>query len=281
MLINYSSYHAPRHIGVSEKQVSLYCMIIKNFLNYVLSHAVCPEYTDNILAARHICDLAEKELKTLNYLRRILPGDFNVAASTLYEGRYKGIYLANQQWGAIDPLAKTYVTTNIGFDESEAQVIFKTAIALVGTDDMFRTVLQEDVKIIATEKLFLEVVKIERADLSIADEYLSAQKAEGKPGHYKALGRLHVKAWEGPDLENEDTTDDEDNALPVDGPINTFWLEDDILKHCFIGLHLEVTVHELNIGVKFFDDVSSLFCSFHTFLPNEKMQDWKEPSTFH
>lgn len=216
----------------------------------------------------------------MNYLRRVLPGDFNIAASTLYGGRYKGVYLANQAWGAIDPLAETYVAVDQGFDETEAQDIFKTVIALVGTNEMFKAVLAEDVKIIATQKRFLEVVKIEGADMSIADQYLSAQKAEGKTGYYKALGRLHVKAWEGPGFENEDTTDDEDNedSTPIDGPIDTFWLEDDVLKHCFVGLHLEVTVQELDIGIKIFDDVSSLYCSFHTFLPNEKMNGWKEPS---
>ena len=258
-------------------------MVIKNFLNYVLSHAVCTEYTDNVLAARKICDEAEKELLAMNCLRGRLPGEFNVAASSLYSGRYQGVYLANQQWGSIDPLAKTYVAIDRGFDEAEAQAIFKTTVALSGTDEMFRLVMKEEVNIIATQNRYLEVVKIEMPGPKTVDGYSSIDKAGGQVGNYRAIGLLHVKPWDGPGYLEEDTTDDEDNRdsttpTPSDDLIETFWLEDDILKHCFVGLKLEVTIQMLNIGIKFIDYVASLYCSFHTVLPNEKMNGWKEPS---
>jgi hypothetical protein len=252
---------------------------VKNFLNYVLAHAVCPEYTNDVLAARKICDLAEKELRAIGLLRRILPGDFNVAASTLYGGRYQGIQLANQQWGAVDPLAKAYLTLENGFDESEAQRIFKTAIAVIGSQEMFKKVSAEDVEIVATEKRYLQVVSIVQPRPEIIREYATVKNARGETGYIKALGLLNCKAWEGPGFDEEDMTDDEDkDAGPFDAPVESFWLEYDILEHCFVGMNMEVTVHELNIGVKFFDYVASLYCSFHTYLPNEKMAGWKEPS---
>jgi hypothetical protein len=270
-----SSYHAPRHIGDSNKQISSYCNVIKNFLNYVISHAVCPEYAENILAARTICDKAEKELLALNCLRQILPGDFNVAASTLYGGRYSGNLIANQEWGSIDPAA------NRGFDEAEAQIIFKSAIALTGTDEMFKAVMEEDIEIISTQNRYFEVIEIELPGPDAIAQYMSVEKQQGKPGHFKALGLLRVKTWEGPGLEDEDVTDYESNGdSTTEGSIETFWLESDILKHCFVGLKLEVTVHKLNIGVKFFDYVPSLYCSFFVFLPQEKMRNWKEPGTY-
>ena len=274
-----SSHTAPRHIGETDKQISQYCAVVKNFLNYVLAHAVCPEYIDDVLAARKICDLAEKELRAMSLLRRVLPGDFNMAASTLYGGRYQGIHIANQQWGAMDPLAKEYLTFEHSFDESEAQRVFKTAIAMTGSEEMFKKVSAEDVEIVATEQRFLEVVSIGQPRKEIVAKCSEVQNECGRTGYIKALGVLHCKTWDGPGFEEEDMTDDEDNdTAPIDALIESFWLEHDILENCFVGMKMEVTVHQLDIGIKFFDYIPSLYCSFHSFLPNEKMYGWKEPS---
>ena len=59
--------------------------------------------------------------------------------------------------------------------------------------------------------------------------------------------------------------------------IETFWLEDEILEHIFPGMKLEVIVRELNIGIKFFDHISDVLCSFYTVLPNDNVAFWKEP----
>lgn len=56
-----------------------------------------------MLAARKICDLAEKELWEIKQVRHKFPGEFNVAASTLYDGRYRGLNIVNQAWAADDP----------------------------------------------------------------------------------------------------------------------------------------------------------------------------------
>lgn len=209
----------------------------------------------------------------------MLPGDINVAASILYGGRYKGIQQANQQWGAIDPLAKEWIAHEQIFDESEAQRVFKTAIAFAGTDYMFNKVKEEDIEIVATKKRYLEVVSIEQPRQDIVAEFAKVKNDCDETGYIKVVGVLNCKDWDGPGFEDEDMTDDGDNdPEPIDAPIESFWLEYDILEHCFIGMKMEVTVHELNIGVKFFDYVGGIYCSFHTYLPNEKMVGWKEPS---
>ena len=97
------------------------------------------------------------------------------------------------------------------------------------------------------------------------------------------MGVVRFKTCEGPGIETEDYTDDEDivTETQVDEAVmESFWLEDEILELFFIGLKLEVEVHELNVGIKFFDTVLGLHCSFHTYLPNEKMIYWKEPGKF-
>jgi hypothetical protein len=91
------------------------------------------------------------------------------------------------------------------------------------------------------------------------------------------LGVVHFKSWEGPGLVEEDMTDDEDETPPTT-VFETFWIEDSIMKHFLVGMKFELAVHELNIGIKFFDRVLGLYCSFHTALPNEKVIEcWKEP----
>jgi hypothetical protein len=80
-------------------------------------------------------------------------------------------------------------------------------------------------------------------------------------------------------------TDDEGEGEGEDGATSTtepeaesFWLEDSTLQYFFVGMKLEVTVSELSIGIKFFDRVMGIYCSFYTALPNEKVIEfWKEP----
>jgi hypothetical protein len=266
-----------------EWEVKLYTQVIRNFLNYVLHHCVCPEYTQDVMAARKICDLAEKELWAIRQLQTKLPGDFNVAASTLYGGRYKEYRLHAQAWSLDDPASQGYTSTNPGFTDAEAERKFKTAVAFAGDDALFMKTMEADVRIVKTTRKFYEVVEIERPSLQTIQEYASVKNSKGESGYIKALGVVKFKAWEGPGLEPEDFTDDEDAATELkveEAGVESFWLEDDILELCFVGLKLEVEVQELNIGIKFFDKVIGLHCSFHTYLPNEKMVYWKEPGKF-
>lgn len=118
----------------------------------------------------------------------------------------------------------------------------------------------------------------ERASIGTIEDY---KKAPGfKTQSIKPLGVVHLKSWEGPGLDVEDLTDDEDespsNAEPA---VEVFWVEDTILPLLFVGMKLELVVQELNIGIKFFDTVVGVYCSFYSALPNEKVIEyWKEPS---
>jgi hypothetical protein len=124
------------------------------------------------------------------------------------------------------------------------------------------------------------VVDIVRPDVKRVEEYSSVRNHKGETGFIKPLGVVRFKEWEGPGLEEEDVSDDEGaKQVPdLNGPTYPFWLEDEILQLCFVGLKLELVVHQLNIGIPFFDSVVGIYASFHTYLLNEKMVDWKEPS---
>jgi hypothetical protein len=123
------------------------------------------------------------------------------------------------------------------------------------------------------------VVDIVRPDVKTAEEYSSVKNHKGEAGFIKALGVVHFKEWEGPGLDEDDVSDDEGaKQVPdLNGPTYSFWLEDEILQLCFVGLKLELVVHRLNIGILFFDTIVGIYPSFHTVLPNEKMIYWKEP----
>lgn len=277
----HSSYRIPRMFSIDhEKEIKLYSHVIRNFLNYVLHHHVCPEYTEDLMAARKVCDLAEKELWAIRQLQSKLPGDFNVASSTLHGGRYKEYRLRAQAWAMDDSDSQDYASLNRGFTDAEAERIFKTAIAFAGDDELFLKAMKPDIHIAKTARKFFEVVEVERPSLNTIAQYASVKNLKGEMGYIKALGVVRFKAWEGPGFEPEDFTDDEDAGAEVEGEnatLESFWLEDDILELFFIGLKLEVEVNELNTGIKFFDTVLGLYCSFHTYLPNEKMIYWKEP----
>lgn len=276
-----SSYRVPNMFSmVKESEIVLYAMVVRNFLNYVLHHRVCEEYTHDVMAARKICDLAEKELWAIRQLQVKMPGDFNTAASTLYGGRYQGAHMGNAAWAVDQPEYDDWGKIDQGFTVPEAERIFKTAIAFAGNDEMFLKVMAEDVQIVKSTAECFEVIAIERPDLKTIEEYANVKNFKGEPGFIKALGVLKLKRWEGPKIVPEDFTDDEgddDTLVEEEDVVESFWLEDDLLQICYVGLKLELMVHELNIGVKFFDSILGLYCSFFTALPNEKMVLWKEP----
>ena len=93
-------------------------------------------------------------------------------------------------------------------------------------------------------------------------------------------GRLRTKTWHHPFTSPEDLTEDEEIALaknPKETKSYEFWIEDDILRNCFPGMKLEVTVTELSIGIGYFDKIDGIYCSFFDISPNARMTDWREP----
>ena len=268
-----SGYRVPTHfITDREDDIKLYCSVISNFLNYVLAHGVCPEYNEDVMAAREICTKAETELIAVKKLGFIFPGEFNIAASTLYGGFYEGRHISTQGWHDATGADEAIVSMLGGLSIADAERIFKTSIAQVGNDKIWEKVMAEDVRIIKTETRCFEVVGIVRADQK-------AREADDIAGDVKAMGFMVVKPWEGPGIYEEDTTDDEGDTVE-NGPEEKFFIEDETLELVFVGLKMEVVVQELDVGIKFFDSVNGLYCSFHTYLLNEKMMAWKDPGKF-
>ena len=256
-----------------EKDVKSRTLVIRNFLNYLLHHDVCPEYMDQIHAARRVCDLADKELPMTISAKFRLPGDFNLSCSELFGGSLQGIGTENPEWVAgID-------TIGVGISPEKARQAFKVALAVHGSDELSRRYREqnaaEGVKIISDQDIGLEITGIMPTDDMIRHFYKSHPAAKG----LEPVGKLRAKTWHSAYSPILDLTEEE--ALVASQKANLveeyeFWVEDHVLEKCFVGMKLSATVRELSFGLKFFDSVFGVWCSFFTVLPNEAMAEWRK-----
>lgn len=239
-------------------------------------HSVAPEYTASILAARDICDLAEKELILCRQVSSRLPGKFNMACSTLFGGYYKGMQDETMTWDA-------GLASDVGLTNAQALAIFNAGMEKRGT--ALQKEMGKRTKLVKGEFLAVEVTGIVFAGTSgvkkplprdIEDEITALKEEEKRIGESKlpgtrkmanvetekmdklpqyndtglnALGRLLVKVWvpEGP--EEQETLETELDEFEI-------WLEMEVLQYCFVGMHLEAKVHTMNSGIIWIDSVT-------------------------
>jgi hypothetical protein len=272
------SQKAPYHLGTDAREVRQYCGVIRNFLNYILTHSVCPEYMQEILAARKVCDTAEKELALIKEVGVLMPGDFNVAASTLFGGYYQDLGPPAYTELSVEERQMENLT---GMTIAEADRVFKTAIAFTGTKQQFNSMMGATQPfVVGKECRTLEVCEIVLPDAEVKAK-LSGLMVAGELCSTKPLGILRVKHWDNPEADEEDMSDDgqENNHAtnPADSVIDSFWVEENVLEKCFVGMKFGATVHELNIGVKYFDEITGIYCSFFDYLNTERLSKWKDP----
>ncbi|TKA77426.1 hypothetical protein B0A55_04823 [Friedmanniomyces simplex] len=259
------------------KQLATATMVLRNFYNYLTVHPVCPEYNEQIVAARAVCDVAEMELPKLTIIDRSLPGAFNSACSTLFGGAYADVYIgqaAKDDWGQ--------GADNVGLDRQEAITIFMAGIAAHSTAEQYTKIITFhsdllDSKCISAERLGLEIVTVELPDAEVKQTYDFLRKREGFHDYIHAMGKLICKHWDIP------------FAPPVDLPAHLmdaktdrnqhfeFLVEAETLAYCVPGMKMEAVVKDLDVGVKWIDCVEVVYPTFYTWLPNERIKGWKEP----
>lgn len=254
--------------------------IMRNFYNYIMHHSVCPEYTNAILAARHICDLADKELYQTHKVLRLLPGSFNIACSTIFGGRHKDTYSGDSSW-----LKGDDAEIAVGLSSDAATKVFKYGVAALGTDDYFSSddaetiqhkILDHNITSIQ-HNVGLEVMELVPAD----PDHVALHNTKRGLGKGQALGKLICRPYTVP---NFDTTDLPPNYTDTsssnkEDTIYEFWLEQHILDFCFVGMKLEASVGTLSNGMHFLDHVVAVKCSFYTLMYNDflLLTKWKEP----
>ena len=257
----------------SQDAVKVRVAVIRNFLNYLLHHDVCPEYNEQVYAARDTCDKAVKELWLTVLASRSLPGKFNTACSEIFGGALQGLYIGDKEW------AQGFPSNGPGISAQMARKTFKTGLIARASEDTLKTFKKQDeankIKILNETETGLEVTELIPAEEEVLELYQSTHGQGLKP-----LGRMKAKTWYYPGAPPEDLTEEEIIAAastPKEIKEYEFWVEDEALKNCFVGMKLITVVKELSFGVLYFDSLLGIYCSFYNFIPNEEIIGWREP----
>lgn len=272
-------------------QVATVSTTLERFMDYLLQHDVCPEYSSDVLAARDLCRSAPPELWDVAEATRRLPGDFNIACSTLFGGSYAQRYDGDTWWGPDDNDEKVFV----GMKPDEASQVMHFGVAGAATEDVFAAYLKS-IHGEGTEVQRLEVVSVqEQAGFEITRIVPPTKECEDlyrtDSQHFRPVGRVHAKPWRNPELPPEDLTPAEQlarNDRPASSKAEwdgdgekkeayVFFIESILQTYLRVGIKIEATVRTLNCGIAFFDDVLNVFPTFDEYLVNEMMVGWKAP----
>ncbi len=203
----------------------------------------------------------------------LLPGDFNMACSEIFGGSYQGMYSTDRAW-----MEDLETECNAGISPERARNVFKIGLAANASEEMFpkyRQQLNERAcRVVSVEDVGFEVTEIILANETVLNLY-----GQEKYADLKAIGKMKAKTWLSPHAPDEDLTEEEETYLKANGPdlkSYEFWVEEEILGKCAVGMKFEATVRETSFGLTYFDAFLGVHCSFYKLLPNELMSDWKE-----
>lgn len=294
-----SSFY-PVHYGHNPKDVATACQVLRSFYNYLLFHRVCSEHTSQLLAARSLCDKAERELPQVFRAGCALPGAFNVAASVIYEGHHAGQHISTAQgtWGADFTEEEAAFYSSVGMAGDDARVVCATGIAVCGSEEQNSLLLNSEFGKLSkevTKPVFkdvnLEVVGIEPPTEEVKAAYAAQIKKwahnpdSSLQRHLKPLGKLICKSvqlsefdFRTYDLPHGATHPSQlspESASKKDSYM--LWVEQEVLTECFVGLKMEARVMMLDGGIEVLDAVKDCFCSFYRFLPNEYYEARRAP----
>ncbi|KAF2451289.1 hypothetical protein P171DRAFT_459384 [Karstenula rhodostoma CBS 690.94] len=262
----------PAHYGFNPQQIKTACQVLRSFYNYLIYHSVCPEHRADLDKARKLCDSAETELSKVYTAGLALPGAFNTAASTIFGGSKAGTYTGNMEW-AVKLREEGVDLAEVGVMDEEARITFRTALAIMGTDEQQALLDTRAVKIMKDESFGLEVVTITPSS-QLTREMFARQNGFTAPKlHLQPLGMLICRSFHVDDFNEYDLPKDKypNGRLPEtgDGKQYEFWVEDHALEACFVGMKLDARILTLEGGITILDDVREAMCSFYKWLPNE------------
>lgn len=246
-------------------------------------HNVCPEFNDNIKQAVSTCSQAEKELPLCRMISDKFPGEFNKSCSTLFGGYYQhlvptGVWEDNGSSSSNNNSQneRTFISpVPVGYTKEEAKKVYLNGIEQIDTLSQSQPQFQSqpqskreegDVDLISqTKTIYKEHISLRITELHFPPE--------GTPKH--ALGRIHVVLW------NPEEQDTLASSTPLPFTVVSKWnstdgfslmIEKHTLQYCFEGMCFNCTVHELNNGLIYFDQVTAVMTSFYLELNDEKAE---------
>jgi hypothetical protein len=226
----------------------------------LVTHDVCPEFNDDIKAARSVCELAKVELPDVISVTSLLPGPFNNAACALYP-------VKDLDASVFDNSAARDI------DAEAAKRIFMATIATNEelTNRVMGTVVQ-------CTRSYEETYEVKELHFP-ADELngfhagvVTTPEEDGKTGGTRPCGYVTVvpttvqDGWDNERTQAKESSDEE-----------VFFLEVDILKKLRPGMKMRLVVGMLSLGLPIIREVREVYASFYTFLPQELMLDYREP----
>jgi hypothetical protein len=254
--------------------------VVLNFLKYVVSHDVCPEYADDLRRAQKVCVAALEEAQAIFDLMELLPGTFNLAGNMLLDGTLETDF--DPEWAP---------ASGPPFDKEAARTIL-LAHGSVLLDDSSSERLQKalsdsDARIVKGTGCF-EIVgitlpsKATIAQLEIATECMNQHFKQDLS--LEACGRLVVR----PAFVQSGWQVTAASGVPVmttlDGKYTTaqvpefFFVELEALETLKIGMKMQINFITLEDGlINFMSRAENIYQSFYTFLPQELMIRYKEP----
>ena len=266
---NCRSSEAPARFAWEEdEQVRNGVQILDNFYRYILLHDICPEYTNDIQGARQTCEMALVELPAVNRCMERLPGKINTACSIIFGGQAQDLLGGEETWEGLDDGA----VMSPQLKKEEARLRFMMCIAAHfggGSDSQpVQSKMAGQTITKVEEDIGLEVVEITKSDARIKGFYRTIGKGA------TPTGKLRCKRWISPSFGEDD--------LPpgIEKPAikeYEFFVEEDILRDCFVGMKIECTVRTLSEGMQYMDEILTVKCSFYTVLANELLGKWREP----
>ncbi|KAJ5488898.1 hypothetical protein N7539_003788 [Penicillium diatomitis] len=270
----WSSFYCNHYNPDNQESIKVATGTIRNFLTYLLYHDVCPEYRDDIHRARKICDLAFVELWKNVQLIQQGPGSFNLSCSMLFGGRYCGRdYDEHSLW------VPAQVSPSGEITNEAAQKVVKFAIASQGTHEQATRFQQlaTDVQLSARKIDDIdgfEIISVHKPEDTVRDFY--HEFAPDLP----VVGTIRAKSFINPAKPEIDMTSKERQEWrDGTGPYHEFdfYLEASLLQHCYPGQRITSNIWKINCGVYYFDEVISVYPSFHLVLANDLMLHWKTP----
>jgi len=238
--------------------------LIKNFLNYVLMHDVCPEYTGNVMAARHVCDTAPTELQHMHQLMGDLPGPFNRAACSLFCNGKAADLDQEENFELLVHFRLTVLLWPLGKKAMQAK------------ENILQTEDPSTIHVVSTTDKTYQVMGIERPrrkHIKSVQEHLETIEPNRKltpAGVIRVVPAIIGHGWG--NMPRPEDTD------PSEAEEEEFIIEDSLLAKFEVGMKLHMTVCELNTGLCFIKEVYELRVSFDEFLPQHLMAHWKEPA---
>ncbi|RMZ88486.1 hypothetical protein DV736_g4282, partial [Chaetothyriales sp. CBS 134916] len=264
----------------TQDSVSLVTTTLERFLDYLLQHNVCAEYENEVMATRNLCRKANSELWALAEASPWLPGSFNIACSTLFDGQYARNYDGESDW---TPGGSGL--TFVGMKRDTAEAVLKFGIAGAAPEHVYRDFqarnqadqFEDRVQVVETRSgVGFEIIEL----VPPTKQCIQLYKQQSKD--FISVGRLYARSWKNPNLPPDDLTSEEKQALAHPSAAQSkdeflFLLESVIINKLRPGCKIEATVSKLNCGIWFFDEIINTYPSFDTWLPNNMMDDWKEP----